>query len=85
NLMDAGDADTLRDGYNFLRGVESGIRLMNTLARHDLPSSEYELSRLAYVLQIENGRELEIQCDRIRLETRALYQKYLLDNGKSFD
>jgi glutamate-ammonia-ligase adenylyltransferase len=76
-LIESTDADTLRDGYNFLRGVESGLRLMNTLARHDLPSSEIELSRLAYVLKLHNGPELEEACNRYRGMHRALYEKYL--------
>lgn len=76
-LVEAKDADDLREGYNFLRGVESGLRLMNTLARHDLPSSEMELSRLAYVLKLDSASELERQCNRFRGQNRVLFKKYL--------
>ena len=55
-LVEPKDAEALKDGYNFLRGVESGLRLMNTQARHDLPTSESEMSRLAYVLNLESGQ-----------------------------
>ncbi|MEI7458395.1 MAG: hypothetical protein WCK15_03250 [Pirellula sp.] len=76
-LIEAKDADDLREGYNFLRGVESGLRLMNTLARHDLPSSEMELSRLAYVLKLDSASELERQCNRFRRQNRVLFKRYL--------
>ena len=76
-LIETKDADDLREGYNFLRGVESGLRLMNTLARHDLPSSEMELSRLAYVLKLDSASELERQCNRFRRQNRILFKKYL--------
>ena len=76
-LIESRDADELRDGYNFLRGVESGLRLMNTLARHDLPSAPTELARLAYVLNLHNANELEQECDRFRRQNRALFNKYL--------
>ncbi len=77
-LIAAEDADAMKDGYNFLRGVESGLRLMNTQARHDLPGSESELSRLAYVLNLENGQELVRQCEQVRQMHRELFQKYLV-------
>jgi len=76
-LVSPEDADTLREGYNFLRGVESGLRLMNTQARHDLPTTENERSRLAYVLNLGSGQELVEQCERFRLKLRQLYLKYL--------
>lgn len=71
------DADQLHEGYNYLRGVESGLRLLNTQARHDLPGPGPELERLAYVLQIESGAILESQCDHFRAQNRALYTKYM--------
>ena len=77
SLVEPKDADALKDGYNFLRGVESGLRLMNTQARHDLPTSESELSRLAYVLNLKSGEELVRQCELFRHSHRRLFQKYL--------
>ena len=76
-LVEPKDAGALKDGYNFLRGVESGLRLMNTLARHDLPISDNELSRLAYVLNLKNGEELVQQCEQFRQSHRRLFAKYL--------
>ena len=76
-LIEPQDADTLKDGYNFLRGVESGLRLMNTQARHDLPISNNELSRLAYVLNLKDGEELVQQCEQFRQSHSRLFAKYL--------
>lgn len=76
-LVSPEDADALKEGYNFLRGVESGLRLMNTQARHDLPTSENERSRLAYVLNLRSGHELVEQCELHRQKLRQLYMKYL--------
>ena len=71
------DAEILKEGYNFLRGVESGLRLMNTQARHDLPVSEKELARLAYVLTLPSSQELVRLCESTRAENRRIYDKYL--------
>ena len=76
-LVEPKDAVALKDGYNFLRGVESGLRLMNTLARHDLPISDNELSRLAYVLNLKNGEDLVQQCEQFRQSHSRLFAKYL--------
>ena len=76
-LVEPKDAGALKDGYNFLRGVESGLRLMNTLARHDLPISDNELSRLAYVLNLKNGEDLVQQCEQFRHSHSRLFAKYL--------
>ncbi len=75
-LIETQDADALKSGYNFLRSVESGLRLMNTQARHDLPDSASELSRLAYVLNLEGGEELVRQCEQVRQMNRTLFEKY---------
>ena len=76
-LLESLDADALKEGYNFLRGVESGLRLMNTQARHDLPTSNNELSRLAYVLNLKCSDDLVRQCEKFRVLHRNLFAKYL--------
>ncbi len=62
-LHDAGhlsddDRDYLSRSYRFLRSVESGLRLMNTTARHDLPHDEIELKKLAFLLGYESPEPL---------------------------
>jgi glutamate-ammonia-ligase adenylyltransferase len=56
----------LRDAYYFLRGVESGLRLMNTKLRHDLPRDLQELAKLAYVLQSPDPEQLLESCNHYR-------------------
>ena len=64
----------LRDAYYFLRGVESGLRLMNTKLRHDLPKDPLELSKLAYVLQLPQREQLIESCEHYRQTISDLAQ-----------
>ena len=63
SLLDGDLAQFLIDRYEFLRRVESGIRLMNTTARHDLPSDSKQLQRLAFLLNEPSGTSL---ADEVR-------------------
>ncbi len=49
-LLGDDDARHLDRSYRFLRSIESGLRLMNTAARHDLPDDELELEKLAFLI-----------------------------------
>lgn len=53
---------SLSESYRFLRSIESGLRLMQTTARHDLPEDPAALSRLAYLLGYSSGSVLEEEC-----------------------
>jgi len=75
SIISADDALTLQNGYNFLRSVESGLRLMNTRARHDLPESELELKRLAYVLRLDSKDQLVDRCAEYRRQHRNILEK----------
>jgi glutamate-ammonia-ligase adenylyltransferase len=66
-LRDAGhlpaeDAEFFDQSYRLLRSIESGLRLMNTAARHDLPGDDTEIVKLAYLLGYENGGALLAKC-----------------------
>lgn len=76
-ILSSEDAKSLQDGYNFLRSVESGLRLMNTRARHDLPDSELELKRLAYVLRLDSKDQLLDQCQQYRRLHRSILEKWV--------
>lgn len=81
--LPADDALHLKDAYNFLRGVESGLRLMNTKARHDLPKDPMERKRLAYGLHIPDADQLIEVCEHYRHIVRACFLRafpeYALD------
>lgn len=49
-LLSGSDAEQLTLAYRYLRGVEARLRLLNTSARHDLPSQSNELAKLSYLL-----------------------------------
>ena len=72
-------ADYLSKSYRFLRSVESGLRLMNTTARHDLPDDEHEVDKLAYLLGYESARALLDDCREYTRENRKRFQRVFSD------
>jgi len=74
-VLDADDAADLIESYRFLRGIETGLRLMNTTARHDLPEDERELARLAYLLRRHSSREMVAACRHYREQNRRLFER----------
>lgn len=78
--MDLGEE--LRQHYMLLRRFESGIRLMNLSARHELPSDEQQLQRLAFLLRGKqameysaagDGTRLAAQCEQVQRRCREIY------------
>ena len=74
-ILSTQDADSLRTGYRLLRSVESRLRLMNTTARHDLPSDASELSKLTYILRREDTEELCQSLSESRRIHRRIFQE----------
>lgn len=72
-LLSAQDAVWWSESYLFLRRVESGLRLMNTTLRHDLPSDRAELRRLAFLLRI-SPEKLEGRCYDLMAENRRRFE-----------
>ncbi len=73
-LISTEDADYLAESYRFLRSVESRLRLMNTIARHDLPTEQTELVKLAYLLR---------EPDSVSISNK--YQYYTRENRNRFE
>jgi glutamate-ammonia-ligase adenylyltransferase len=69
-----GAAETLGDSYRFLRRVESGLRLLDTSARHDLPEAKAELAQLALLLGHSNPERLRQRCLDAMAENRAQFE-----------
>jgi len=69
------EAEFFNESYRFLRSVESGLRLMNTTARHDLPDNDEELAKLAYLLGYESGAALLEKCSHFTRENRRRVQR----------
>jgi len=81
-ILSDDDHGKLSYGYRFLRSVESRIRLMNASARHDMPQSELELGRLAYLLGYSAVEELTRDTERVRGENRRCFER-LFDKAKA--
>ena len=63
----------LIESYQFLRGVESRLRLMNTTARHDIPTGA-ELEKLAYLLRMQPS-DLENSVADYRKRNREVFEQ----------
>jgi glutamate-ammonia-ligase adenylyltransferase len=73
--LDGGDGEYLSRSYRFLRSIESGLRLMNTTARHDLPEDSGELKKLAFLLGHSSGESLWRECRDFTRENRARFDR----------
>ena len=76
-LMASEDAEYLAESYRFLRGVEARLRLMNTGARHDLPTDDDQLKRLALLLSMDSGDSLRGECLGRMRGVRERFLKYV--------
>ena len=81
NLLDAQDASYFDESYRFLRRVESGLRLMDASARHDLPKKQFDLYCLADLLGVESPVELKQQFDFYTHENRLRFNR-LFDDAR---
>ncbi len=69
----------LRLNYRFLRSIESGLRLMDLTARHDLPSHPEQLRQLAFLLDYQEDESIFERCQRIRTENRELFESFFAE------
>ena len=69
------DARHLASSYRLLRSIESGLRLMNTAARHDLPGEDLELKKLAFLIGWDNAQQLVEDCRRHRQRNRDCFHR----------
>ncbi|MGE3775684.1 MAG: bifunctional [glutamate--ammonia ligase]-adenylyl-L-tyrosine phosphorylase/[glutamate--ammonia-ligase] adenylyltransferase, partial [Pirellulaceae bacterium] len=74
-LLRAEEAEYWAKSYRFLRSIESGLRLMNTSARHDLPEEESELRKLAFLLGYDSHLSLVTDCREYTAENRARFEQ----------
>ncbi len=79
-LLSTSDSVYLSQAYEFLRRVESRLRLMNTTARHELPQHADKLSRLAYLMET-TCEQLNERCDHYRQENRRRFLQIFRAHG----
>ena len=68
-------ADTLIDGYRFLRRVEGNLRLMNTAARHELPDDAHQKELLAFLMNENEHQVIVDLCEAARSKNREVFQE----------
>ena len=73
--LDKPTVEQLQENYSFLRSIESGIRLMNTSARHDLPTTASELKRLAVLINYHQATPLDRRCREVRQMNREIFDR----------
>jgi len=69
------DAEYFRGSYRFQRSIEARIRLMDAAGRHELPESERELAKLAYLLGYTRPQELVDEAQHKFAENRARFNR----------
>ena len=72
--LEEDDTRLLCQSYDLLRSIESGLRLMNTTARHDLPEDDKGLAQLAFLLGYDDPRQLVEQSRHYRQENRRRFR-----------
>ena len=75
--LDYGTGGSLLRSYQFLRSVEARLRLMNVAARHDLPTQEKSLEKLAYMLTYPDAEALTLAVKHCRSQVRADFEKII--------
>ena len=75
--LDFGLGGSLLRSYQFLRSVEARLRLMNVAARHDLPTQEKALEKLAYMLKYPDAEALTLAVKNCRSQVRADFEKII--------
>lgn len=72
--LNGADYESFAANYRFLRRLESRIRLMNTIARDDLPDDPIDLQRLARGLDLSDGAAVVELCERTRRQNRQRFE-----------
>jgi len=72
-LVDRDLADRLQDNYRTLREVESKLRLLDTPARHEIPTDADSLKRLAFLLDRPDADQIVATCREVRAANRELF------------
>ena len=63
-ILSPEDVDFLRNAYRFQRSIEARIRLMDSSGRHEYPTEEQELAKLAFLSGYENKEQLSQEVDQ---------------------
>ena len=67
-------------GYRTLRSVEARLRLLDTSARHELPTEDSAIQNLAFLLREPDPAMILAQTQQARISNRKLFDK-IFDNA----
>ena len=73
-FLDPQRGDQFTECYRQLRRVEAQLRLMNTTARHDLPTDPGQLAKLAKLLDYADSNEMLESIGNCRKKVRRLFE-----------
>lgn len=74
-FLSTDDYEYFSQSYRHLRSVESRIRLMNSAGRHELPTDEMELRKLAYLLNVPDTATLLAQTEEYTQQNRLRFER----------
>src|SRR5207245_2111179 len=72
-LLDGGEYAALRDGYDFLRRVQSRLRIVHNRSVDEAPEDPEQLDKLARRLGYESGGRFLAELDRHTKQIRELF------------
>jgi glutamate-ammonia-ligase adenylyltransferase len=75
NYLSQDDASYFAESYRFLRSIEARLRLMNTTARHDVPTEHPELEKLAFLLRRDSVEALLQEATHYTEENRRRFER----------
>lgn len=79
-IRDAGqlqdeDATVLIRNYRILRRIEAALRLMNTPQRHELPTDQLQLKKLAFLAGKPNAQSVQREVATSRQSNREIFNR----------
>jgi glutamate-ammonia-ligase adenylyltransferase len=72
-ILQGADVDFLRDAYRFQRSIEARIRLMDSSGRHEFPTDEKELAKLAFLAGYDSNDRLSQEVAETFRQVRAIF------------
>jgi glutamate-ammonia-ligase adenylyltransferase len=76
-LIDPADHAALRESYDFLRQVESRLRIMTNRTLDEYPDDPDEMAKLARRLGFDSADQFQAELERHTTRTRELFRKHI--------
>lgn len=73
--LDSETAALMAEGYRMLRALESNLRLLDTSARHELPTDEEALQQLSFLMDDQDAQSLGERTAEVRRRNRQLFDQ----------